>query len=64
MLLAGFDELLGIRVISGDRPPSASHCAAAQAKPPDGICVVVSVSVGFGLLLQAASNTKKGSNVT
>ena len=39
-------------------------CCGSSRKPPDGVPVVVSVSVGFGLLLQAASNIKRGSNVT
>ncbi|XNM60217.1 hypothetical protein ACLK1T_19730 [Escherichia coli] len=52
------DELLGIRVISESPPICITLCCGSSRKPPDGVPVVVSVSVGFGLLLQAASNTK------
>lgn len=45
-------------------PICITLCCGSSRKPPDGVPVVVSVSVGFGLLLQAASNTKRGSNVT
>ncbi len=41
-------------------PICITLCCGSSRKPPDGVPVVVSVSVGFGLLLQAASNTKKG----
>ncbi len=53
------DELLGIRVISEIAAHLHHIVLRLSRKPPDGVPVVVSVSVGFGLLLQAASNTKR-----